>query len=171
MRSDRITRLAKRLEGIARIDEIRIRREHEIQGLQRRAAVELHQLCARFVGSLNELLNEVHVELAPTEFTPDMLVYPGANIFQVNASGRLLQFTFETVDPLVSTEHFRTPYILEGAVRWFNREALESLIIGEHALFYCLEKHAQYWLHYDLQSHRKGTVDEDYLAERFEELL
>ena len=171
MRTDRITRLAKRLEGIARIDEIRIQREHEIQDLQHRAAVELHQVCTRFVRSLNELLHDVRVDLTPPHYTLDMLVYPGANIFQVNASGRVLQFTFETVDPLISTEHFRTPYILEGAVRWFNRESLESMIIGEHALFYCVEKRSQYWLHFDLQSHRKGAVDEDYLAERFEDLL
>jgi hypothetical protein len=169
--SDRQARLAKRLEEVARRDEARIRRELETEELRRQAAAELYAMCAAFVESLNRLMTQIRLELSPERYAPEMFHDPGPNIFQMQASGRILQLGFDATAPLISTEHYRTPYILEGAVRWFNQDSLEGLGIREHQLFYCIEKRARYWLYFDAQAHRRGAVSEDYLAERFEELL
>ncbi len=171
MRADRIHRLARRLDLAAGADDDLIRREHEIEVLRQAAALELHTLCRNLVRSLNDVLSQTSVELTPEIFTNETFQDSGPNIFQMSASGRLLQLAFESTERLIATENFKTPYILEGAVRWFNQELLEGIGVQEHLLFYCLGKRDRYWLHYDSLSHRNGRVDEDYLVERFEELL
>lgn len=171
VRQDRLQRLAKRLDDLSRRDELRIQREHEIEELRRKAAADLYEVCVRFVNALNAVATNITLELSPERYGPESFRDTGPNIFQIHASGRIVQLAFEPGEETISTEHFRTPYILEGAVRWFNQESLEGLGIKEHLLFYCLEKRRRYWVRYDPQSHRKGMVDEDYLIELFEEVL
>ena len=138
---------------------------------KRRAASELYAMFEHFARELNALVANIEVEFSPESWKLDSLLDTGPNIFQMNASGRVLQLAFEPAEPMVSMEHYRTPYTLEGAVRWFNQESLEGLGIHENLLFYCLEKKRNYWVRYDAQSHRKGPVDEDFLAGCFEQLL
>lgn len=171
MREDKLRRLAKRLDATAREIERRIQEEQRIAGLRRAAAVRLHTVCLNFVRSVNALTQEIKLELAPPEFSEETFRDPGPNLFQINASGRIVQLAFACCEPLVSTEAFTIPYILEGEVRWFNQESLEGMGVRDHQLFYCLENARQYWLWFDSQTHRRGPVDEDYLADRFEELL
>ncbi|MCP5110988.1 MAG: hypothetical protein GY953_09155, partial [bacterium] len=145
--------------------------DQEIEELRRQAAVDLHGVCNRFVGDLNSLSLNIEVELSPERYGPESFRDTGPNIIQINASGRIVQLAFEPAEPTISTEHYRVPYTLEGAVRWFNQESLEGLGIKEHLLFFCLEKRRRYWVRYDAQTHRKGPVDEEYLADLFEDLL
>jgi hypothetical protein len=171
MREDKLRRLARRLDATAREIERRIQEERRIAGLRRAAAVQLHAVCLSFVGSVNALTKEIKLELAPPEYSEESFRDSGPNLFQINASGRIVQLAFGSCEPLVSREAFATPYILEGEVRWFNQESLEGMGVHEHLLFYCLENTRQYWLWFDSQTHRRGPVDEDYLADRFAELL
>ncbi len=171
MREDKLRRLARRLDATAREIERRIQEERRIAGLRRAAAVQLHGICLNFVCAVNALTREIKLELAPPDYSEDSFRDPGPNLLQINASGRIVQLAFASCEPIVSTEAFATPYILEGEVRWFNQQSLEGMSVREHLLFYCLDNSRQYWLWLDSQTHRRGPVDEDYLADRFEELL
>ena len=70
MRHDRLQKLARSLDALAVKDDRRVRREQEIAELRIEAAVELHEICADFVRSVNALLSNVRIELAPEEFSP-----------------------------------------------------------------------------------------------------
>ncbi|MCP5110216.1 MAG: hypothetical protein GY953_05215, partial [bacterium] len=91
MRQERLTRLAKRLDDLARKDELRIQRDQEIEELRRQAAVDLHGVCDRFVGDLNSLSLNIEVELSPDRYGPESFRDTGPNIVQINASGRIVQ--------------------------------------------------------------------------------
>lgn len=171
MRQDKLRRLAKGLDATAREIQMRIQEQERIARLRRAAAVELHTACLNFVRSVNALTTEVKLELAPPDYTEGTFRDPGPNLIQISASGRIVQLAFQSSEPLVSTEFFQTPYVMEGEARWFNQESLEGLGIREHLLFYCMERSRQYWTYFDPQTHRKGLIDEDYLADLFEELL
>lgn len=171
MREDRLRRLARAFDATAREIEERMREEQRIAGLRRAAALELHAICLNFVQSINALTEQVKLELAPPEFRAEMFREPGPNLFQMSASGRIVQLAFQGTEPLVSTELYPTPYILEGEVRWFNQDSLEGLGIREQMLFYCLDRNRRYWAFFDPQTHRRGPVNEDYLAELFEQIL
>jgi len=171
MREDRLRRLAKAFDATAREIEERIREEQRIDRLRRAAAVELHTVCLNFARSVNALTEQVKLELAPPEFQPEMYREPGPNLFQLSASGRIVQLAFQGSEPLVSTELHSTPYILEGEARWFNQDSLEGLGIREQMIFYCLDRNRLYWVFFDPQTHRRGPLNEDYLAELFEQIL
>lgn len=171
MQQDRLQKLAQGLDTLAVKDDLRVRREQEIAELRIEAAVEMHEICADFVQSVNALLLNIRIELTPEEFSPRSFHEAGPNLFQMNASGRIVQVIFAPTDLATSTEEFQTPYTLQGAVRRFNQELLEGLGIREHLLLFCLDKRANYWLYFDPKTHRKGPFDENYLIEVFQELL
>ena len=170
-RIDRINKLAQEIDTIAQRDEERILHAQQIADSRARAALDLFTICASFVNAVNEVTSRVKLDLSPLGYRPESFQDPGPNLFQINAAGRVIQLTFTANEPLTSTENFRMPYILEGAVRWFNQESLDGLRIREHQLFCTLLRGRHQWIVVDRQTNRRATLDNDYLADRFEELL
>lgn len=169
--SERLKRLARSLDALARKDENGMRRAQEIGALRRQAAGELHGICGDFVRGLNQLLAEIKLEFHPEQYGPDSFQDVGINLFQINARGRILQIKFEATPELVSTEDFRVPYILAGAVRCFNQQLLEKDLIEEQLLFYTIEKSRHLWRFFDARTYRSGPFDGDYLAGLMEHLV
>jgi len=169
--SDRLKRLARSLDALARTDEVRIRRAREIGSLRRQAALELHGICGDFVRDLNQLLSAIELEFQPVDYGPENFQDEGPNLFQINASGRILQIKFQATPELISTEDFRVPYILEGAIRCFNQQLLERDLIEEQLLFYTIEKSRQLWRFFDARTYRSGLFDADYLTSLKEQLV
>jgi hypothetical protein len=169
--SDRLKKLARSLDGLARKDEVHIRRAREIGSLRRQAALELHGICGDFVRGLNQLLSEIELEFDPEEYAPERFRDDGVNLFQINARGRILQIKFEATPEPVSTEDFRVPYILSGAVRCFNQQLLEKDLIEEQLLFYTIEKSRHLWRFFDARTYRSGPFDADYLTGLMEQLV
>jgi len=93
------------------------------------------------------------------------------NLVQINVRGRILQVSFSATGELVSTEDFRVPYTLEGAVRAFNQELLDKDIIEEQLIFYTLENHKKMWRFFDARTYRSGPFDQEYLIGLMEQLL
>jgi hypothetical protein len=169
--SERLKRLAKSLDALARKDETGIRRAREIGSLRRQAALELHGICGDFVRDLNQLLAEIELEFHPEEYGAENFQDAGINLFQINARGRILQIKFEATPELISTEDFRVPYILAGAVRCFNQQLLDKDLIEEQLLFYTIEKSRHLWRFFDARTYRSGPFDADYLTGLLEQLV
>lgn len=170
-RNDRLGRLARSIDALAEKDETVIQRAREIAGLRRQAALDLHSICTTFVQDLNGLLQRTALELAPEAYQADGFQDHGVNLFQINARGRVVQIRFEATAEPVSTEDFRIPYILEGAVRCFNQQLLEQDLIDEHLLFYTMEKGGNGWRFFDARTYRSGMFDLDYLIGLMEQLV
>ncbi|HLY18737.1 MAG TPA: hypothetical protein VKR61_16010 [Bryobacteraceae bacterium] len=168
---DRLKKLAKSLDALARQDENVIRRAREIGSVRRQAALELHGICGDFVRDLNQLLSAIELEFHPEEYAAENFQDNGINLFQINARGRILQIKFEATPELVSTEDFRVPYILAGAVRCFNQQLLEKDLIEEQLLFYTIEKSRKLWRFFDSRTYRSGPFDADYLIGLMEQLV
>jgi len=134
-RDARLKRLAESIDALAEKDEHRQRHAREMDALRRRAATELHAICAHFVASINRLLSRSEVTLDPPDFPEDALREDGANLIQINIRGRILQIEFTTAQDLVSTEEFRIPYTMKGAVRAFNQAMPDRTVIAEQLLF------------------------------------
>ena len=171
MNKDRLKKLARKIDALARQDESEIQRTREVAALRQAAAGELHAICAAFVLDLNTLLTETALELRPEQYQPEGFDANGVNLFQINARGRILQIKFEAPPELISTENFRVPYILEGSVRCFNQQLLEQDLIEEQLIFYTLEKARTMWRFFDARTYRSGACDVDYLASLMEQLV
>jgi hypothetical protein len=171
MPKDRLKKLAQELDALSRRDEMQIRLARQVGEQRKSAAADLHALCAAFVESVNKLVSNVKLELAPEQFQPDLFQETETVLFQINARGRIVQIAFEAPEASISTENFRIPYILQGEVRWFNQELLEATGVQLHQLFYCLEKSGNDWRFYDPKTHRTGLVDQDYLIAVLEKLV
>lgn len=171
MQKDRLKRLATRIDALAKHDETLMQRTREVAALRREAAGELHGICAAFVRELNELLAETALELHPETYQRDGFDEDGVNLFQINARGRILQIRFEAPPELISTENFRVPYILEGAIRCFNQQLLDQELIEEQLVFYTLEKARNVWRFFDARTYRSGPCDADYLTGLMEQLV
>ena len=169
--SERLKKLAKSLDALAKKDEIRLRQTREIGALRRQASVELHTICADFVNELNQWLSEIELEFQPAEYHQENFRDDGVNLFQINARGRILQIKFESTPTLISTEDFRVPYIVSGAIRCFNQQLLEKDLIEEQSLFYTVEKSERLWRFFDPRTYRTGPFDADYLAGLMEQLV
>jgi len=168
---ERLKKLAQRIDALAGKDEGVIEKTREIASLRRQAALDLHGICADFVRALNEFLARTGLAFDPEDYHPDSFQEHGIHLFQINARGRILQITFEATEELVSTEDFRVPYILEGAIRCFNQRLLEQDLIEEQLLFYTLEKRRTMWRFFDARTHRSGVFDADYLTSLLEQLV
>lgn len=169
--SDRLKRLAKSLDTLARKDEVHLREAREIGDLRRRAALELHGICGDFVDELNHWLSEIELEFQPEEYGLENFQDDGLNLFQINARGRILQIQFEATPELVSSEDFRVPYILAGSIRCFNQQLLDKDLIEEQLLFYTVEKSRHLWRFFDARTYRSGAFDADYLTGLMEQLV
>jgi hypothetical protein len=167
----RLRRLAKDIEELAGKDETALRYSREIEALRRRAAVQLFEVCASFVDRINGLLATPKVQLDPQQFSEENFHEEGANLLQINVRGRILPVEFEATPDLVSTEDFRVPYILSGAVRAFNQELLDKDLVEEQLIFYTLEKEKTLWRYFDARTYRSGELDQEYLVGLMEQLL
>ncbi len=170
-RDTRLKRLAENIDALAEKDQKRHEQAREIADLRRRAATELHAICADFVGSLNRLLSHTEVALDPPAFADDGLREDAPNLIQLNARGRILQIEFATTGELISTEDFRIPYTMKGSVRAFNQALLDKDLIEEQLLFYTLEKEKKLWRFFDPRTYRSGPFDQEYLVTLMEQLL
>lgn len=171
MHRDRLIKIARSIDELAKKDEALAEHARHVAGLRLSAAAELHRACADFVERLNGLLATTRVNLDPPEFLPEGFRDESPNLLQINVRGRILQIEYRSTEELVSTEEFRIPYTLEGSVRSFNQQLLDQNIIREHGLFYCLQKDRGSWLYFDERTYHSGAFDEDYLAGLLEELL
>ena len=170
-RDTRLKRLAESIDALAEKDQRRQDHAREIADLRRRAATELHAICADFVVSLNRLLSRTEVVLDPPVFSQDNLREEAPNLIQLNTRGRILQIEFTTTPDLVSTEDFRVPYTMKGSVRAFNQALLDKDLIEEQLLFYTLEKENKLWRFFDPRTYRSGPFDQEYLVNLMEQLL
>ncbi len=171
MDEERLNRLARQLDAVAAQNEIRIEEEKRLGALRRESAFELYVICSNLVRILNSRARNGRLELSPAEFSPDSFQEAGPNLLQISVSGRIVDIAFEATDTLTSTENYLQPYTIEGAIRWFNQESLETFGIHEELLFLCVEGRKAAWVHFDGQTHREGPFDEDYLMGLVETLL
>jgi hypothetical protein len=167
----RLKRLAKEIEALAEKDEHLLRRTRDIAVLRRRAATELHALCAGFVNAVNHLLPRPEVELDPIDYPEESFHDDLPNLIQINIRGRILQAEFESTPDLMSTEDFRIPYIVSGAVRAFNQALLDKDLIEEQLIFYTVEKDKTMWRYFDARTYRSGNLDQEYLIGLMEQLI
>jgi hypothetical protein len=167
-KSSRLKRLAESIDALADKDQELLSRAREMAGLRRRAATGLYGVCSSFVASVNQNLVRSELALDPPSYTEAAFREDGPNLFQINALGRILQIEFAAAPDLVSTEDFRIPYTLAGAVRAFNQRLLENYVIEEQLIYYTLEKEKKWWRYFDPRTHRTGPVDEEYLLSLME---
>jgi hypothetical protein len=167
----RLHRLADHIQALAKKDEAALGRARHIIELRLAAVRELHTICTDFVGSVNRLLPEPLILLDPPELNGSALRDDGANLFQINVRGRIIQVEFTPTAELVSTEEFRVPYTLQGTVRAFNQSLLDKDVIEEQLLFYTVEPHRTMWRFFDPRTYRTGPFDHVYLITLMEELV
>jgi|SRR5215469_6488859 len=167
----RLKRLAENIDALAEKDQSMIDRSREIAHLRRVAGVELHAICAEFVASINRLLSRTEVTLDPPLFSAEAFQEMGKNLIQINARGRILQIEFSATVELVSTEEFRIPYTMEGAVRAFNQQLLDKDMIEEQFIYYTLEKEKKWWRFFDARTYRSGPFGQDYLVSLMEQVI
>jgi hypothetical protein len=171
MNEERVKRLAARMDRLAEQDELLMVRAKRVEAARRTGAEQLYQLCAHVVCELNSLVTRFRIEIAPDSWTGHSFRDSGVNIVQINANGRLIQVAFQATDKLVSAENYGSPYIIEGAVRWFNQELLEGRGIEEEQVFLCWdEKTGSRWRWQDPQTRRSGPFDLDHLMSLLERL-
>jgi hypothetical protein len=171
IREARLERLARRIQELAGKDSELLRQSREMAAVRRAAALELHRTCAGVAADLNHLLPRDEVMLDPPEFAEAAFREDSANLVQLNIRGRILQISYTGTGDLVSTEDFRIPYSLEGAIRAFNQELLEKEVIEEQLLFYTVEKDRRMWRYFDPRTYRSGPFDREYLLSLLEQVL
>ncbi len=167
----RLRRLAAQIDALAEKDEKTIEETRRITALRCSAAAELHRVCMDFVASVNALLKRTVVALDPSDYSERAFRDDGPNLIQINARGRILEVEFAATVGLLSTEDFRIPYTLEGAVRAFNQELLEKAAIEEQLLFYTVEARHSQWRFFDARTYRSGPFDREYLMALMERLV
>ena len=171
MQKDRLKKLAEAIEALAEKDNALMQETLTIAALRRRAALELHALCAAFVKDLNQHLANIQLQLDPPEYALEAFQEIGVNLLQINVRGRILQIEFACTPHTISTENFRVPHILEGSIRCFNQESLDRAVIEEQFVFYCLEKKRNLWRFFDARTYRSGPFDQEYLTSLMEQVV
>ena len=171
-RESRLKKLAASIDALVEKDERTVGQAREIRALRQDAAAELYGICSDFVREVNRLLARGEVVLDPAELGDGFYREESPNLIQMNIRGRILQVQFEATAELLSTEDFRIPYTLEGAVRAFNQELLDKDIIEEQLIFYTWDKHKRkMWRFFDPRTYRSGPFDEEYLISLMEQLI
>ena len=171
IRETRLKRLAGRIDDLADKDERILDHAREMAATRSASATELYAICRGFVDSINQFTTRGDVLLDPPEFPDGAFHYDAPNLLQINVRGRLLQIEFACSDDLVSTEEFRVPYTLAGAVRAFNQALLDKDLIEEQLLFFTVERHRKMWRFFDPRTYRTGPFDGEYLVSLLERLL
>ena len=164
-------KLAKSIDALMEKDEQHLQRSRHMLALRRKAAGQLHAVCAQFAGAVNALTSRGELTLDPPEYDADSFRDSDLNLFQLNVRGRILQIEFEATEELTSSEDFRIPYALHGAIRGFNQELLAHNMVREQLLFYTVEKSGSMWRFFDARTYRTGPFDQDYLVSLFEQLV
>ena len=170
-RPDRLTRLAKAIEAIAETDRKLIAQNAEVDRLRVQGALDLYRICSTFVRKVNDKLSEHTVLLDPPSFAESSYDEGGANLFQINLRGRILQIEFGPTVELYEDDDFRHPYVLRGTVRSFNQELLAQSAVDEQMIFYCPRNGHAFWYFADGRTYRSGRVSENYLISEMEKLL
>jgi hypothetical protein len=170
-RPDRLTRLAKAIESIGETDRKLIAESTKVDRLRLAGAMDLHRICRAFVDKVNGKLPEPAMLLDPPSFTESNYNDAGANLFQINLRGRLLQLEFAATIDLYEDDDFRLPYVLRGTVRSFNQDQLDQGSIDEQMIFYCPRNDNAEWHFSDGRTYRSGRVGENYLVAEMEALL
>jgi hypothetical protein len=170
-RPDPLDRLADSIEAIGERDRKLVDESARADRLRKEGAMALYALCRRFVAALNGKLAEPALLLDPPDYDAGNYQDDGPNLFQINLRGRLLQIEFAATEELYSTEEFRLPYVLEGAVRSFNQELLDRNTLDEQAIFYCPKEAAPRWYYFDYRTYGTGVVTADFLAAEMQHLL
>jgi|SRR5579872_1216812 len=155
---DAIGRLARQIDAAQR-DERLLAAEDAIREMRRRAACELHSVCADFVAAVNRHLSGALLDLSPATYAPETFREEGVNLIQISSQGRQMQIAFEATPQGVSTEKFRIPYTLEGEVRAYNQKMLERFEIQSRLIFFCVEGETAVWRFFDWRTLRTGPVD------------
>jgi hypothetical protein len=166
-----LSRLAKAIEAIGEHDRKLIDESARVDRLRAQGAVDLHEICRKFVDKLNAKLSDPAVVLDPPVFSADHYNDGGPNLFQISLRGRLLQLEFEATDELYSRDDFRQPYVLRGSVRSFNQDLLDRHGVEEQMIFYCPGNGQAFWYFLDSRTYHTGRVSEDYLISEMEQLL
>ena len=167
----RLKRLAANIDALARKDAILLGKARDTAELRRAAAAEMHAICLGFVDSVNQLLSKASVVIDPPAYSEASFKDGSINLIQINASGRILQISFEGTQELVSTEDFRVPYTISGTVRAFNQKMLDKDLIEEQLIFFTLEKARGMWRFFDARTYRSGAFDQEYLVSLMEQLI
>ena len=167
---DAIARLARQIDAARRTEHESISAA-DVADLCRRAAAELHAICADFATRLNSRLSQAALDLSPAGYAPEDFHDSGPNLFQISSQGRQMQITFQTVPQRVSTEKFLIPYVLEGEIRTFNQRMLERFEVRTLSIFFCLADSGPSWRFYDWRTLRTGPVDRELLASQMERLF
>lgn len=170
-RDARLKRLAANIDSLAEYDQKALNHARDMGDLRRRAASELHSICAHFVMSINRLLSQTEVLLDPLVFPEEAFRDDESNLIQINARGRILQIAFAATPELISTEDFRIPYTIGGSIRAFNQKLLDKNLIEEQLIFYTLEREKRMWRFFDARTYRSGPFDQEYLISLMEQLL
>ncbi|MDQ6664428.1 MAG: hypothetical protein M3Z23_08545 [Acidobacteriota bacterium] len=159
------------MDALAVKDSGALDESQRIKRLRIEGASGLHELCAQFVGDLNNLITTTELSVDPAVFKPENFHDGASNLFQINARGRILQFEFEVTENLLSTENFPEPYSLEGAIRGFNQELLEHDAIEEEQLFFCVDEKQSRWRVFDPRTYQTVDLDVDYLITLLDRLV
>jgi hypothetical protein len=167
----RLKRLVEKIKTLAQKDEQSLRRAEEVNRLRLAAAGEIYGICAGFVQQVNELLGSPELTIDPADFCPVRFDDNTPCLIQINLRGRILQVEFSATVELVSTEDFRVPYTMAGAVRAFNQELLEKDLIEEQLLFFTLEREGGMWRFFDARTYRSGPFNREYLTGLLEHLV
>jgi hypothetical protein len=166
-----LSRLAEAIETSAARDRRRIHEAERIDHLRAAGAADLYSICRELVDSLNARLTEPAVVLDPPVYSSENFDDGRPNLFQIKLRGRLLQIAFAATPELISTEDFRCPYILSGAVRSFNQELLDRHVMEEQNIFYCLDGPGGRWFFSDRRTYRNGRLSADFFARELARLL
>jgi hypothetical protein len=168
---ERIARLAKQIGSEIRREQHLLLTDDEVNLLRRKGAAELYSICADVAASINQLLNPPVLELTPLEYDPEMFHASSENLIQLNAQGRIVQFSIRSTPEKFSTQKFLTPYILEGEVRAYNQEMLERTQVRSEALFYCLEEGGNRWHYFEWLHGRTGAFGREQIVSLLEQLV
>jgi hypothetical protein len=170
-RPDPLTRLAKSIEAIGERDRDLLDESKQVDRLRTEGALALHGICRRFVDTLNAQLSAPALQLDPPDYSPGHYHDRGINMFQINLRGRLLQVEFTAGEELHSTEEFRLPYILEGAIRSYSQRSSERDRLDEQAIFCCPRSGALSWHYFDYRTYGTGLVTPEFLAAEMQRLV
>lgn len=167
---DPIERLARQIDAALKSERFPGSAD-EIARLRRQGACQLHAICSEFVASLNGKLSQTRIELSPPVYAPEMFRDGSVNLFQISAEGRTMQIVFQATNPLISTDKYLVPYILEGEIRTYNQAMLEHFEIRSQSLFHCIEDGNTFWRFYDWRNPRNVDVDAKLLASLMQPLF
>ena len=103
MTPDRMRKLARALDLVVEKDRIELARQQAIEQLRRQAAMELYGICRKFVDELNALMDQVKLDMSPSEYEPSHFHETAPNLFQINLNGRLIHISFKPTDTASST--------------------------------------------------------------------